>query len=140
MQSKLYPIIEGILEINPQMNVKLEQLRSKTISKLKIELCSEAEIKKQTYATLLNEYMAYVHERLLSEPRLEKLSPGLGKLLSEHARAVLLLQETQEELNAQFVAHIEKFRQDLIKKYSVRSRVTQWLNDRVKDETVRWLC
>ena len=84
--------------------------------------------------------MAYVHERLLSEPRLEKLSPGLGKLLSEHARAVLLLQETQEELNAQFVAHIEKFRQDLIKKYSVRSRVTQWLNDRVKDETVRWLC
>jgi len=84
----------------------------------------------------MKEYMSYVNERLLTDQRLERISPGIGKLLSEHSRAVLLVQQIQEELQDEFKAHIEKYTNDLKKNYRIRARVSEWLNECVQKETV----
>ena len=80
--------------------------------------------------------MSYVNERLLTDKRLEQqvFSPGIGKLLSEHSRAVLIVKQTQQELDAAFNCHIETFTQKLKQDYSIRSRVNEWLNQCVQNE------
>ena len=100
---------------------------------------SEKEFKRITNEVLMKEYMRYVNAKLLNDPRLENISPDLGKLLSDHSRVVSIMKETQEELNNEFNTHIENYRSELKRNYSIRSRVTQWLNDCVQIEEVNIL-
>ena len=81
--------------------------------------------------------MTFVNERLLSDKRLDQISLGVGKLLSEHSRAILLMRQIQEELDAEYDAHIEKFRNDLKQNYRIRSRVSEWFNECVQNEAVK---
>ena len=87
----------------------------------------------------MNEYMSYVNERLLIDKRLEQVSPGIGKLLSEHSRAVLVVKQTQQEFDAAFNVHIEKFTNKLKQDYSIRSRVNEWLNECYSFKRLIWL-
>jgi hypothetical protein len=130
--------LEEILIIKPSEYTQLETLCSESIAKLKAE-CSwtESEIKKITYDSMMKLYMTFVNERLLNDKRLDQISLGIGKLLSEHSRAILLMRQIQEELDAEYDAHIEKFRNDLKQNYRIRSRVSEWLNECVQNEAVK---
>jgi hypothetical protein len=134
----LSKILEDILTIKPSEYTELEKLCSESIAKLKAE-CSwtESEIQKITHDSMMNMYMTFVNERLLNDKRLDQVSLGIGKLLSEHSRAILLMRQIQEELDAEFDAHIDKFRNDLKQNYRVRSRVSEWFNDCVQNEAVK---
>ena len=122
------------MQLQPHEYTQLESIRSETIQKLKSECWTESEIKTKTYDLLMNKYMSYVNERLLTDKLLEQVSPGIGKLLSEHSRAVLLVKQTQQEFDAAFNVHIEKFTNKLRQDYSIRSRVNEWLNECVQNE------
>ena len=138
IQEKLSKILDNLLQLEPHEYSKLERIRSESIQKLKSECWTESEIKAKTYDILMNEYMSYVNERLLSDKRLEQVSPGIGKLLSEHSRAVLIVKQTQQELDSAFNCHIETFTQKLKRDYSIRSRVSEWLNECVQNEKEKY--
>ncbi len=97
---------------------------------------SEREIKKRTYDLMLKDYMTHVNNLLLSDQRLELLSPGIGHLLCDHSKAVLLMGQSNENLVEEYDAHIEKYESDLKQNYRIRSRVSEWLNECVQKEGV----
>ena len=82
-------------------------------------------------------YMSFVNEHLLNDQRLKLHSLGIGRLLSEHLRAVQIIRETQEDINLEFDAHIETFTNDLKRNNRIRARVAEWLSERVQIEKVK---
>ena len=80
--------------------------------------------------------MSYVDHQLLTDDRLEKISPGIGKLLSDHSKAVIIMRETEEEISKEFSDHIQKYEDDLKKNYRIRARVSDWLHECIAREEV----
>ena len=85
----------------------------------------------------MKEYLKYVDNQLLNDVRLEKISPGIGKLLSDHSKAVIITRESQEQVNQEYDTHIKNYELDLKKNYRVRARVRDWLNECVYKEQVK---
>ena len=47
------------------------------------------------------------------------------------------MRETEEDRGNEYATHIENYKNELKKKYSIRSRIGEWLNDRVQIEAVK---
>ena len=70
----------------------------------------------------------------MSDNRLANISPGLGSLLNRQAQTILLMIETKDNLELEMSEHLEKCREQLIKKHSVKSKINRWLNEQVDVE------
>jgi hypothetical protein len=83
--------------------------------------------------------MKLVNGRLLTNPQLEQISPGIGKLLVEHARSVHIVQQVCDEVDCELDKHMSEYEAKLRKQYRVKSLVREWLNDCLQDEKKKYL-
>jgi hypothetical protein len=114
----------------------LKKLRSQTIEKLKLQNLSETEIRTQTEQLLFNEYTNYVHAKILSNKTLETLSPGIGKLISNHIKTILIIRDICKQFRNELDDHLKKFESELRQKHRIKSLISDWINEAVLNEKV----
>ncbi|MFA6092670.1 MAG: hypothetical protein WCU88_06570 [Elusimicrobiota bacterium] len=71
-------------------------------------------------------------DAILASPTLGKLSPGLGGLLVEHARAELLVRRAAQDLQRETAAFAAKTLVELEARFPVRSRIRAWLTEQAR--------
>lgn len=107
---------------------------------IKEQKLSNNEISKQIKKIFFDEYFKKLNEKLLINLELEAISPGIGKLLSDHVKAQILIEQVDEEIQKEFDDHMAEYEKNLKKKYKIRSLVKEWLNDSLNEEKVtRWI-
>ena len=103
---------------------------------IKEQKLPNTEIAKQINKIFFDDFFKNLNEKLLKNAELEAISPGIGKLLSEHARAEILIRQVDEEMQKEFDDHLAEYEKNLRKKYKVRSLVKEWLSESLNEEKV----
>ncbi len=139
IQEELQKIMPTILDVDHSEKLFLNKLRLDTINHLKSQQFSNEEIASRTRKVLFKEYMKILDNKLKINSSLERITPGLGTLLSDQAKTVLLIQEIMEQIEKDFSDHIQNFENGLRKKYKIKSQVSEWLYECTEVERVKLL-
>ena len=99
----------------------------------------DSEIIEEASRCLFDHYVAVVCERVASSDELEQLSPGVGQVLVDHLRAVLIVRRVCARGQEDLVNHMSQFEAQLCRKYKIRSRIRQWLNEHMDNERKRYV-
>jgi hypothetical protein len=97
---------------------------------------SDHKIKLLVQEKLMAEYVKRLEAKLLTDVKLEKVSPGLGKLLNMQLRTVLILQQMRDQVKRDLENRLETYRAELREKHKIKSRISEWLEDLVETERV----
>lgn len=72
----------------------------------------------------------------MNNPKLENISPGIGKLLCQHAQAVRLIEQVCDEIMNEFSVHMDTYEEKIRKDYRIKSLVNDWLQECLDTERV----
>ena len=74
--------------------------------------------------------------KLLNDTELENLSPGIGKVLADHVRSITIMQEVYAKFELDLKEHLENYSETLKKQYRIKSLLSRWVSDCVREENV----
>lgn len=107
--------------------------KDRLITELKGQNMSYAEIKDYVNKSIQQKYVQKVFDAVLASEEIEALQPRLGALIVEQAKSALNMEKALVELKAKLFHHQQEHESLLIKRYPVRSRIPQWLNERLEE-------
>lgn len=120
---------EHILPNTPSEKDALNKLSIEKISLFKDQGLSEHEIIERAQKILLQEYINFLYKKIAENSKLEKLSPGISKILIDHCKSVLIVEEVTNSLKNELTNHISEYESQLRKNYKIKSRVIEWINE-----------
>jgi len=100
------------------------------------ENLSNNEIKERIQKAIDSENLAFVTKKLLNNADLEKISPGVGRILWNHLRTVMIMKEAQNEYDKRLQNHLDEYEQSLKKSYKIRSNIKEWMKEQLENEKV----
>ncbi|XP_064624711.1 uncharacterized protein LOC135486100 isoform X2 [Lineus longissimus] len=109
------------------------QYKEQILQDLRGKNLSQDEISLQVNNAIMEEYLRRVYSAILSSEDVENLSPGLGLLLVQQAKAVLIMTKAAENVKIKIVKHKEELKTHLQKTYPVRSRIRAWVNEKLNE-------
>jgi len=80
--------------------------------------------------------MNLIYKKIIASSELEAMCPGLGQLLVERAKTILIIEQVLDELNTEMNDHLNKFRSNLEKNYKIRSLISKWIDEQLNNEEV----
>lgn len=72
----------------------------------------------------------------MQSKELEKISPGIAKLLIDQASSVIIMKNVNEEFSKTQNEHMNQFKENLKKNYRIRSLISPWFYEQTKREEV----
>lgn len=136
---QIKPILVKLLKNTPQQRQKLNYLRQNFIKELRAECHCNEEIVKRTNKYLTEQYFKDLYQSISESMELECISPGIGKMLCEHAQVVIIMHEEQNLLHLEMMNHIETYTEKLRERNKVKSLVGVWLDEHVASERKRFI-
>ena len=85
---------------------------------------------------MLQEYINFLYKKIAENSKLEKLSPGISKILIDHCKSVLIVEEVTNSLKNELTNHISEYESQLRKNYKIKSRVIEWINECLNERRV----
>ncbi|CAF5012008.1 unnamed protein product, partial [Rotaria sp. Silwood1] len=70
---------------------------------------------------------------------IEKLSPGLGRLLVAQARSILIMKSIAEKLTEDLENHLKMTREKLIREHPIKSKITRWIDQKIFEERINYM-
>jgi hypothetical protein len=159
VKKAIEPLMSRLVELTQEDKYEFNSLKEKMVEQLRGSiLLNSSHIKKKSFFIILsffqliaegksdksikdlvsdrvmNEYVEKLEKRLAKNDALEEISPGLGQLLSTQMRTVVVMQQVKEHIEIEMQEALDKYRDELKKKYKIRSLIHEWLNDLVDQE------
>ncbi|CAF5160563.1 unnamed protein product [Rotaria sp. Silwood1] len=100
---------------------------------------SKEEIAKRVQNQLNIEYTERVFETIENSREIEKLSPGLGRLLVAQARSILIMKSIAEKLTEDLENHLKMTREKLIREHPIKSKITRWIDQKIFEERINYM-
>lgn len=75
---------------------------------------------------VFDEYMKIINKKLIQHKELEKISPGIAKLLIDQASSVIIMQNIDENIYNQRIEHLKNYEENLKKKHKIKSLIYDW--------------
>lgn len=140
LQTKVTSIVSSILKENTPKNW-FNTTKRRLINQYKQEQLnlSKEEIAKRVRTQLNSEYAERAFETIENSTELEQLSPGLGRLLVAHARAVLTMKSVVDTLAENLDNHLKKTRETLIREYPIKSKISRWMEQQLFNERLNYI-
>lgn len=95
---------------------------------------SDEEAAKNTYEKLEKEYTKRVLNDIMNDKQLERISPGIGKLLCDQFRAVTVVDRTCQQLSKEMADHLAEYEKKLKKEHRFRSLIQEWISEKIGQE------
>ena len=137
--NEIRPILKDLLKNTTKQKQKLNYLRQNYIKELREGSHTNEEIEKRTNKYLIEHYLKDLYQSILENSQLENISPGIGRMLCEHAQAGIIMHEEQNRLNLEMKNHIDTFSEKLKKKNKVKSLISEWLVEHETAERKRFI-
>lgn len=100
------------------------------------ESLSDMEKAEKAKKIINEEYLERVFERILKNDAIEKLSPKIGIVLVNHAKAIIIVRECKTRAQNALNEHIKEYEKKLKENYSIRSNISVWLSECLRKERV----
>ncbi|CAF5043652.1 unnamed protein product, partial [Rotaria sp. Silwood1] len=137
LQAKIKSIVSSLISKSTPKNW-FATTKRKLINQYKneqVELgLSKEEIAKRVQNQLNIEYTERVFETIENSREIEKLSPGLGRLLVAQARSILIMKSIAEKLTEDLENHLKMTREKLIREHPIKSKITRWIDQKIFEE------
>jgi hypothetical protein len=82
------------------------------------------------------ENLNLVAKKLLNNQKLEQISPGIGQILWNHLRTVMIMNEARNDYEKCLKNHLDEYQKSLKKSYKIRSNIKTWLEEQISNEEV----
>ncbi len=93
-------------------------------------------IAKSTRELLMKEYLKRVLNELETNSELDAISPGIGKLLADHTKSIVIMEKVCKTLEAELNEHLDDFKRRLERAHPYKSRIGRWLHEKINEERV----
>ena len=133
LQTQIKPILHTILA-ESSIKLELHRLKQTLITQYREEGLANKEIVEKTNQVLFDEYLRLIFVAIENSQELEAVSQGIGLLLVEHAKSLIVMKSESDKLAQELSKHLASFEERLRKKYPIKSLVRDWLYDCVKEE------
>ncbi|CAH1793364.1 unnamed protein product [Owenia fusiformis] len=128
---KCVRILKGILDQESRgWHLKY---KDKLITELKDQNLSNKKLTEVVNRKIGEEYLRRVFSAILENPELELVQSGIGKLLVEHAKTVIIMRQALENIRLQLFQHKKQLQEHLEKDFPVRSRIPAWMHQQQQE-------
>ncbi|KAH3866809.1 hypothetical protein DPMN_029932, partial [Dreissena polymorpha] len=107
--------------------------RHKLILKLKGDGLTNEEISKRVNEMVKEEYLHRVYKAILNNAELESVEVGIGAVLVQQAKAVMLMKKAIVNIETKMQSHKGQLLAHLKKAYPVKSRIKGWVNEQTQN-------
>ncbi|CAF3538364.1 unnamed protein product [Adineta steineri] len=142
LQEKIRSIVSNLLTENTPKNwfntTKRRLINQYKDDQVELGLTKE-EIAKRIQTQLNVEYAERAFELIENSDRIEKLSPGLGRLLVAQARSILTMRSVVEKLTEDLEKHLKTVREKLIREHPIKSKINRWIEQKLFEERINYI-
>ncbi|XP_005097291.1 uncharacterized protein LOC101859401 [Aplysia californica] len=107
------------------------QMRAKLIRHYQGQGMSNEEISKHVSEDIMNHYLDKVFTAVATNAELDVLQPGLGQVLVDQAKAVLVMVKAQASLQQKMEQHKDQLTAHLRKTHPIKSRISTWMEEQL---------
>ncbi|XP_013411124.1 uncharacterized protein LOC106174227 isoform X2 [Lingula anatina] len=129
LMNKCMPLLSSILE--QEAKGWYVQYRDRLMNELKEQELSREEISKQLNEAVMEEYLRRVYSAILANQELERLQRGIGQLLVNQAKAILVMTRAVDRVEEKMNQHRAQLKKHLETAYPVKSRIPAWVNEQL---------
>jgi hypothetical protein len=135
LMEKALPVVEKIMHLNSEEDREwLKKLRKELIESFEHENLTNSEKSSKISIALYGNYLKHCFDKILTNNYLENLSSGLSKLMVDHARATLIINEVSLTLSNTLSMRIDKYREELTRNHPIKSNISQWMDEKIAEE------
>ncbi|CAF0814063.1 unnamed protein product [Adineta steineri] len=142
LQEKIRSIVSNLLTENTPKNwfntTKRRLINQYKNDQVELGLTKE-EIAKRIQTQLNVEYAERAFELIENSDRIEKLSPGLGRLLVAQARSILTMRSVVQKLTEDLEKHLKTVREKLIREHPIKSKINRWIEQKLFEERINYI-
>ncbi|CAF4188508.1 unnamed protein product, partial [Rotaria sp. Silwood2] len=142
LQRKLTSIVSTLLNGNTPKNW-FNTTKRRLINQYKHEQAelglTKEEVAKQVQTQLNTEYAERAFETIENSDEIERLSPGLGRLLVSHARSIIIMKSVVQKLTDDLEKHLKTTREQLIREHPIKSKIHRWIERKLFEERINYI-
>ncbi|XP_052759604.1 uncharacterized protein LOC128202638 [Mya arenaria] len=131
------PVLSNILE--RESKGWYVPFRHKHILSLKAEGLTNEEISMRVNEAVREEYLRRVYKAILSNAEMEAVEQGIGQLLVDEAKAVILMKKATENIETKMHTHKQELLNHLKKAHPVKSRIPDWVSEQTRNFEVEFV-
>ncbi len=130
LMEKVLPLVAEVeKESENKWKANAEVIQAQQLASLKAHGVSEANLAQALVNGLEEARQNQFLRALIANEKLEALSPGIGRLLADHGRAIRLVAESEREFNEEITEHLRKTTQELKAGNPFRAKLQGWVSD-----------
>uniref|UniRef100_A0A2C9LAC5 Uncharacterized protein n=1 Tax=Biomphalaria glabrata TaxID=6526 RepID=A0A2C9LAC5_BIOGL len=108
------------------------QMRIKLIRHYHDQGLTKEEISQKVTEDIMDHYLNKVFSSITTNAELDVLQPGLGALLVNQARSILVMMKAQKNVQQKLEMHKEKLMKHLQDTYPIKSRIDTWVKEQIR--------